>query len=1187
MAQIRIDPFLPDGSIPLAVVGAPGVLDEPPGAVSASDGTTVSSILEEVVRARTVTRYVWEGGYPAGNVVPNPNFQRDRSTRDDTMPGWTVTRSGSAVRWFVGLLKRQLPPPQARNYTFVFQTEESRLADLSHEMVAVVFVDPDRTGEMRFVSDPFVVTPGIRYTLALHWQPELGVGHDRLQVTILLEALDDHGRVVASWRFEPRDRADVPFRPMYPPRTVAWWEEFCVFRRYICSSQILIPVNANRCRLTLQFRGEVIGSLTLHSITMFPSVASFWLQNVQIGSYLWRQPNGTAVTRRLNYADTPYHDVGIVPHTAQYEGVVAIDSRRCYSVPVVSRAGIAPQVVSQLAVDPSVCSSSPPRHYGAEYTGGYTDLVVSAINGRVYRNVSIARDYGLVLRAGYYTDPLPVLLGAGYAVRFPVRHPAAGQPMDTTQFSDIDRWGFSTDTVLLVVQGLDVNDRVVETPFVTPLRNRTRVDPGRGSLIQPALPDKYMVPNARCPDLVRFTNPATVKARVGFEFLQYYEYDPQQPRRPIYRVPPPDWYYMRGWPDQCLALIDPGEHGISTDLIGSQASPGLDSGWTVEQDLSAFPIGWISHGNGRWSLHSPAVVVGQLDGGVASSSHTKYTTSGTPTIEHWLRFGVTAPVTLLSDYVYFVLELRMRVNPGAIYSTAASPGAAIDQRAYLPKLEAVITVVSSTSYGVIQAHAASTDLDLAQPMLEELVSEHCNIRDRNSVYGDWFHFRAAFNANLVGCAGQSAYAVLFLKLDPGVRYQLRDQNADPTVPLIQVDSIQLKMVEMAGGVRVEESPLLEYTARLPVPDSVDNPPTLNGWHVTPSGDMYPRIKPGQAVRQLELTNELVQRAQGNPYAWAVRAAALNGWSGKRIALVYRIPPNELRRIRLTLAPDLVGVLLFERVLFAGRSARLREPALYLVRLMTEDGQRIELNQRVVPPSVDVTLPVDPPASTAVLAYLADVQDCFYTGYTSRIGRFIPFLVRRDRACQVYREHGDGNRILVPAEQFLYQLGTTIYLLPHAVALVDSNGEWAYRPEQWLYAHQWLPTGCSLLRHEIGIWDESELSEGAMPLVIGWVNGVTPLQAPTVVPIDVRVRGGGIRDAESLEPEIRNLLWDVSDWDGALRSGAGHVVIHLPRELLDPNHPLGGYTEQSVHEIVRKYLPAGITFDIEFDEGMLS
>lgn len=1187
MAQIRIDPFLPEGSIPLAVVGVPGLLNEPPGAVSASDGTTVSSVLEEVVRARTVTRHVWTGDYPAGNVVPNPNFQSGSDTPENVIPGWTVTRSGAVVRWVVGLFQVQMTPLQAPYYPFVFQTEASRLADRSQELEAILFVDPDRTSEITYVSDPFVVTPGIRYTLALHWQPQLGFGHETMQVTIQLEALDDGDQVVGSWRFEPRERPDVPFRPMYPPYLIPWAEEFCVFRRYICSSQILIPDNASRCRLTLRFRGACLGGFTLHSITMFPTAASFWLQNVQIGSYLWRRPDGTAVSRRLNYTDTPYHDIGIVPQTTEYEGTVAIDSSNCYSVPVVSRAGGAPQVVSQLAVDPSVCSSSPPHHYGSEYTGGYTELVVSAINGRVFRTVRIASDYGLVLRAGYYTDPLPVLLGAGYAVRFPVHHPAKGLAMDLGQFSDIERLGFSTDTVLLVVQGLDVNDRVVETPFVTPLHNKVRAEPGREALIEPALPDKYLVPNGRCPQLVRFTHPATVKARVGLEFLQYYEYDPEQPRRPIYRVPPPDWYFVRGWPDQCLALIDPGDHGISTDLIGAQASPDLDSGWTVEQDLSSFPIGWTSHGNGRWSLRSPAVVVGQLDGGVASSSYTKYTMWHEPTIQHWLRLGVTAPVTLRTDYVYFVLELRMRVNPGAIYSSAASPEIVIGFRQYMPKLEAGITVMSSTTYGETQANVFSLDLDLAQPILEELVSEHSNFRDRNAVYGDWFHFRTTFNANLIGCAGQSAYVVLFLKLDPARRYRLRDENADPTVPLIQVDSIQLKMVEMAGGVRVEESRVPEYTVRLPVPESVDNPPTLNGWHVTPSGDMYLRIQPGQVVRQWELTPELVQRAAGNPYAWAVRAADVAGWTGKRIALIYRIPPNELRRIRLTLAPDLVGVLLHERVLFAGRSARLKEPALYLVRLWTEDGQRVELNQRVSPPSVDVTLPVDPPASQAVLAYLADVQDCFYTGYTSRTGRFIPFLVRRDRACQVYWERSDGSPAPVEPDRFLYQRGATIYLLPYAVALADPEGEWAYRPDRWLYAHQWLPIGCSLLRHEIGWWDESELAAGAMPLVIGWVNGVTPLQAPALVPIDVRVRGGGIRDAESLEAEIRNLLWDVSDWDGALRSGAGHVVVHLPRELLDPHHPLGGYTEQSVYEIVRKYLPAGITFDIEFDEGMLS
>lgn len=224
---------------------------------------------------------------------------------------------------------------------------------------------------------------------------------------------------------------------------------------------------------------------------------------------------------------------------------------------------------------------------------------------------------------------------------------------------------------------------------------------------------------------------------------------------------------------------------------------------------------------------------------------------------------------------------------------------------------------------------------------------------------------------------------------------------------------------------------------------------------------------------------------------------------------------------------------------------------------------------------------DPPASQLIARYLAHTTDCVYSGYVSRAGQRIPLLVRRDGACLAYSEDSSGAPVLVSSEQFLSVQGATLILLPCAIALYDEQGAWMYQPDTWVYASRYLPQGTWLLQHRIGIFDRSELSSLQAPLVIGWITGISPISGQALTLLDLRRRGGGVQDAESLPAEMRNALWDVSDWDGAVRGGAGHVIVKLPAYLLDPNNPRGGYTEQQIRDIVRKYLPAGITFDIEF------
>jgi hypothetical protein len=98
------------------------------------------------------------------------------------------------------------------------------------------------------------------------------------------------------------------------------------------------------------------------------------------------------------------------------------------------------------------------------------------------------------------------------------------------------------------------------------------------------------------------------------------------------------------------------------------------------------------------------------------------------------------------------------------------------------------------------------------------------------------------------------------------------------------------------------------------------------------------------------------------------------------------------------------------------------------------------------------------------------------------------------------------------------------------------------------------------------------------MVLAWVAFMKPLGYAYVDFLDVRNRGGGL--PEGYQP-ANETLWDVGSWDGDSSRSAGRAIVRLPASLLQPAPDRDAFTHEQILEIVGRYLPAGIDYEVEY------
>lgn len=99
------------------------------------------------------------------------------------------------------------------------------------------------------------------------------------------------------------------------------------------------------------------------------------------------------------------------------------------------------------------------------------------------------------------------------------------------------------------------------------------------------------------------------------------------------------------------------------------------------------------------------------------------------------------------------------------------------------------------------------------------------------------------------------------------------------------------------------------------------------------------------------------------------------------------------------------------------------------------------------------------------------------------------------------------------------------------------------------------------------------------LVLAWCTYMTPLGTAYIDLLDIRFRGGGLPDGH--QPPSPGAYWDMSDWDGDSVVGGGRAIVRLPRSLLEPAPDRDAFTHEEILEIVHRYLPVGIDYEVEY------
>lgn len=167
-----------------------------------------------------------------------------------------------------------------------------------------------------------------------------------------------------------------------------------------------------------------------------------------------------------------------------------------------------------------------------------------------------------------------------------------------------------------------------------------------------------------------------------------------------------------------------------------------------------------------------------------------------------------------------------------------------------------------------------------------------------------------------------------------------------------------------------------------------------------------------------------------------------------------------------------------------------------------------------------------------------------------------------------------------------RIGTYIYLMPFRAipkADFDAGDRTGVRLPNGNYRGSYVRHGLGYFTVQTGVHyfrrttDNGTFSMAAFPLA--WCVHIPPLGIGYIDLLDLRSRGGGV--VEGYSPEEPGAYWDMSDWDGGLASSGGKAIVRLPASLLSPAPDRDAFTHEQILEIIRRYLPAGIDYEVEY------
>lgn len=179
-----------------------------------------------------------------------------------------------------------------------------------------------------------------------------------------------------------------------------------------------------------------------------------------------------------------------------------------------------------------------------------------------------------------------------------------------------------------------------------------------------------------------------------------------------------------------------------------------------------------------------------------------------------------------------------------------------------------------------------------------------------------------------------------------------------------------------------------------------------------------------------------------------------------------------------------------------------------------------------------------------------------------------------------------------ARPFIHRIGAYIYLLPfRAIRRADfeAGDREGVRLPNGNYRGSYLRHGLGYfsivssnryLSHYVYDLSGNIIASYVMAaLPLAWCCYMPPLGIGYIDLLDLRSRGGGV--IEGYQPQNPGAYWDVSDWDGGFSATGGRAVVRLPSALLQPAPDRDAFTHDQILEIIGRYLPAGIDYEVEY------